>query len=72
MCVTVPEIVERDTLTRSPLGGVTYRVLEGDNLWKISVKHYGKGSKNLEIYEANRDVMKSEDALRPGMTLRIP
>ncbi len=56
-----------------PIGsGVTYRVLEGDNLWKISVKHYGKGSKNLEIYEANRDVMKSEDALRPGMTLRIP
>lgn len=53
-------------------GGVTYRVLEGDNLWKISVKHYGKGTKNLEIYEANRDVMKSEDALRPGMVLQIP
>jgi nucleoid-associated protein YgaU len=41
-------------------------------LWKISVKHYGKGSKNLEIYEANRDVLKTPDALRPGMTLRIP
>jgi nucleoid-associated protein YgaU len=56
-----------------PIGsGVTYRVLEGDNLWKISVKHYGKGTKNLEIYEANRDVLKSEDALRPGMLLQIP
>ena len=56
-----------------PIGsGVTYRVLEGDNLWKISVKHYGKGTKNLEIFKANRDVLKSEDALRPGMLLQIP
>ena len=53
-------------------GGVSYRVLEGDNLWKISVKHYGKGSKNLEIYEANRDVLKTPDALRPGMLIQIP
>ena len=53
-------------------GGVSYRVLEGDNLWKISVKHYGKGSKNLEIYEANRDVLKTPDSLRPGMLIQIP
>ena len=53
-------------------GGVSYRVLEGDNLWKISVKHYGKGSKNLEIYEANRDILKTPDALRPGMLIQIP
>jgi nucleoid-associated protein YgaU len=69
--------VKRDRRGRhvdpQPIGsGVTYRVLEGDNLWKISVKHYGKGTKNFEIFEANRDVLKSEDALRPGMLLQIP
>lgn len=53
-------------------GGVIYRTLEGDSLWKISKKHYGNGSSWNVIYEANLEVLKSPDSVLPGMELRIP
>jgi nucleoid-associated protein YgaU len=52
-------------------GGV-YRVESGDMLGKIAKKVYGSASKWRVIYEANRDVLASPDALEVGMALRIP
>jgi len=52
--------------------GNLYRVEDGDSLWVISKKVYGKGSLWEKIYEANRDQLKSPDSVKPGMGLRIP
>jgi len=51
---------------------VTYTVQEGDSLWSIAKAAYGKGTQWEAIFKANRDVMKSDTDLRPGMELRLP
>lgn len=47
-------------------------VKSGESLWKISKQELGAGSRWKEIYEANRDVLSSPEALRTGLKLRIP
>ncbi|MEO7412727.1 MAG: hypothetical protein ABIZ81_05160 [Opitutaceae bacterium] len=49
-------------------------VAQGEGLYPIARKYYGTATaaKTREIYEANRDVMKHENDLRPGMELKIP
>ncbi len=47
-------------------------VIDGDSLWSISKRAYGKGSEWERIYEANRDVLAGPDAVVPGMKLRLP
>ena len=47
-------------------------VAEGDSLTRLSVRYYGTGNRWQDIYEANRDVLKGENALRPGQRLKIP
>lgn len=56
-------------------GGFTgdeYTVVEGDSLWIISKKVFGKGSRWSELYDANHDVLASPESLMPGMVLRLP
>ena len=52
----------------------TYVVQKGDSLWSIAAKPevYGKASQWQRIFEANRDILKSPDHLRSGMTLKMP
>jgi len=52
--------------------GGTYTVVDGDSLSKIALKVYGSARRWEEIYEANKDVMKSADWLTLGMKLYIP
>ena len=47
-------------------------VQEGDSLTRISVRYYGTGARWQEIYDANREILKGENALRPGQRLTIP
>lgn len=52
-----------------------YTVQPKDTLFKIAQRYPGSGSTSVRahaIFDANRDVMKSETDLRPGMELRIP
>jgi nucleoid-associated protein YgaU len=49
-----------------------YTVQKGDTLQKISKKFYGSYKKWNKIYEANKDKMKSPDALKVGMKLCVP
>ena len=51
-----------------------YVVQRGDSLWSIAAKPeiYGKASRWRDIYDANRDLLKSPDRLKAGMTLKIP
>jgi LysM repeat protein len=61
------------TAANSPsISGRRHVVVQGDTLYKIAQRYYGSGSKWPEILEANRDVLKNENAVRPGMELRIP
>lgn len=50
----------------------TYTVQSGDSLSSISRKMYGTPSRWIDIYQANRDRLASENALRVGQELRIP
>lgn len=52
----------------------TYVVQKGDSLWSIAAKPsiYGKATRWRLIFDANRDVLKSPDRVRPGMSLKIP
>jgi len=50
----------------------TYTVSSGDSLYSISKELYGTPARYMDIYQANRDRMRSPDALRVGMVLRIP
>jgi hypothetical protein len=51
-----------------------YAVQKGDTLWSIAAKPevYGKATAWRRIFDANRDLLKSPDRLRAGMTLKIP
>ncbi len=50
----------------------THVVQEGDSLTRISSRYYGTTQRWQEIYDANREVLKGENALRPGQRLKIP
>ena len=52
--------------------GDLYVVQDGESLWKIAKKVYGQGNLWGEIWDANRDVLPTPDAIQPGLTLRIP
>ncbi len=79
--VEAPPTTQRATLssaTRSaptkPSAGAGRRhtVTKGDTLFSLAQKYYGSRSKWRDIFEANRDVLPSQNSLRLGMELRIP
>ena len=49
-----------------------YTVQKGDSLSSISRKFYGSAKYYKLIFEANREIIPSEKALRPGQVLKIP
>jgi nucleoid-associated protein YgaU len=51
-----------------------YVVRHGDTLWRIAEREYGhgKGEKYIEIFEANKPLLKDPDKIYPGQRLRIP
>ena len=70
-----PIVVQQRTLRpNSPeaVGGRTYTVQAGDTLSNISRQVYGSAGRWRDIFEANRDILPSQNALRPGQVLRIP
>jgi nucleoid-associated protein YgaU len=50
----------------------TYTVAPGDNLSKISKRFYGDANHWKLIFDANRDLLKNPDLIRPGQVLKIP
>ncbi|HEY9841358.1 MAG TPA: LysM peptidoglycan-binding domain-containing protein [Candidatus Obscuribacterales bacterium] len=49
-----------------------HTVKRGDNLSKIARLYLGDPNQNMDIYKANRDVMRNPDDLRIGMVIRVP
>ena len=57
----------------APAGAETVHVVvSGDTLGAIARKYYGKASMYMKIFEANKDVLKNPDVIKPGQKLRIP
>ena len=56
----------------SSTASTIYEVKPGDSLSKIAKAHYGKASDWQRIFEANRDIVKDPDLIKPGQRLKIP
>ena len=50
----------------------TYVVQDGDTLYKIAIKFYGKTSAWKRIREANKDTISTDGRVRQGQTIRLP
>lgn len=49
-----------------------YEIQKGDNLSKVSKQFYGTPNKYIQIFEANKEVIKDMDKIYPGQKIRIP
>lgn len=56
----------------SRASGQTYVIQRGDTLWKISEKVYGNGRHWQEIFDLNKDRIRSPSDLVVGVELRLP
>ncbi len=50
----------------------TVEVRRGDNLWRISRRAYGAGTRYSTIYEANTDQIRDPDRIYPGQIFVMP
>lgn len=67
---------DRAASGRAGLGGVTvpaeYKVREGDTLSTIAERVLGSRGRWQELFELNRDKLKSPDRVAPGTMLKVP
>jgi len=52
------------------ISGNSYKIIEGDNLWTISVRKYGDGYKWPELAKANN--IPNPDLIYPDTVLKLP
>lgn len=50
----------------------SYQVKAGDSLSKIAQQYYQDPKKFQQIYDANKDILKNPNQIKPGQTLKIP
>lgn len=56
----------------TPAAPRTYTVVKGDTLSRIAKQFYGDANQWRRIYEANRDVIKNPDLIKPGQVFKVP
>jgi len=52
--------------------GQHYKVKQGDTLSALALRFLGSSARFREIFNANKNLLRNPDDLRPGITLRIP
>jgi nucleoid-associated protein YgaU len=71
-----PQEIVADIKARTPAGDAvaqhSYTVKSGDTLSKIAKEHLGDANAYLNIFNANRDILKDPDKISPGQVLKIP
>lgn len=71
-------VEDEATATRSDAVPSTYTVLSGDSLWKIAIQLWGDGSRWVDLYNANKDLIDAQnggvgpDLIYPGQVFTIP
>jgi tetratricopeptide (TPR) repeat protein len=72
--VILKKIAEMKLIETPPLkkDASLYTVKPGDSLWTISAALHQSGDAFQKILDANKDKLKSPDAIYPGMQLTIP
>jgi hypothetical protein len=53
-------------------GSRHHTVADGDTLYGLAERYYGDGEHFIDLYQANRDVLKRPDRLEAGTVLAIP
>lgn len=53
------------------IGKGEYKVVKGDNLWKIAVNAYGDGYQWTKIWQTNKKLLRNPGQLEIGMVLMI-
>lgn len=75
MTLPSPPVTDR-TLRAKPTppqsAARSHTVQRGDTLFNLAQRYYGSSAKWNAIYEANRDQLPSQNALKLGMELKIP
>jgi len=66
------ESTEVTPASRQGDGFVVHKVERGDTLSSLGARYLGSSARFMEIFEANRDTLKSPGAIYVGMKLRIP
>ena len=67
-----PGAPEKPEPQPEPAPASTYVVKKGDSLWKIAKNLLGSGFRWIELYEANRAVLRNPNIIRVGTVLTIP
>jgi nucleoid-associated protein YgaU len=73
--VNADQLIVQDEFTQEKIEipeEIFYTIEEGDTLWAIAKKFYGDGSKYRYIVDANLEVIKDENLIYAGQTIRIP
>ena len=52
--------------------GQTYTVQPGDTLSEIAKRHLGNANAYMDIFNANKHILKDPDKIYPGQVLKIP
>ena len=66
-----PELMCDLRVQKTDIYGV-WEVKSGDSLSKIAKRTYDDAGKYMKIFEANKDVLKDPNVIKPGQKLKIP
>ncbi|ONI47658.1 hypothetical protein AN643_04170 [Candidatus Epulonipiscioides saccharophilum] len=57
---------------KESIGDGLYTVQKNDSLWSIACEIYGDPLRYNDIYELNKDIIKSNKVIYPGQVLKLP
>lgn len=78
------EIGNGQSVLRHVAEKLSYKIVEGDNLWSIAYRHLGSGLRKNEIYEMNKDIIEDVAKINglkssqngmwlfPGTIIKVP
>jgi len=69
--LNLPELAVKEA-PKAMIEGNEYVVKKGDCLWNIAIGKYNDGYKWVDIFQANKGLIKNPDYIEIGMKLQLP